>query len=52
MIIDDKTKELFDAKVGDEIVTCTQEDYYNTNNPQFEKVVDIVHDNGKLVILT
>lgn len=37
---------------SDEVVTCSSQDYYNESNPEFKEVVDIVKENGKLIILT
>ena len=52
MIINAAVQELISLRPGDEIVTCNSEDYYNSSNPQFQEVCDIVKDSGKLVILT
>ena len=38
-------------QLGDEIVACEQEEYFN-GTPQYKEVRDIVKDNGKLIILT
>lgn len=51
MIVNAAVQELISLRPGDEIVTCTQEDYFN-GNPQYNEVCDIVKDNGKLIILT
>lgn len=54
MIVNVAVQELLNCKPGDEIVTCKSEDYYNNINPRFrfKEVIDIVKDNGKLIILT
>ena len=52
MIVNAAVQELISLRPGDEIVTCNSEDYYNSSNPQFQEVCDIVKDNCKLVILT
>lgn len=52
MIVNAAVQELISLRPGDEIVTCNSENYYNSSNPQFQEVCDIVKDNGKLVILT
>lgn len=52
MIVNAAVQELLNCKPGDKIVTCASEDYYNNSNPQFNEVIDIVKDNGKLIILT
>ena len=45
-------REILSCKPGDEIVSCNSEDYYNSSNPQYNEVCDIIKDNGKLIILT
>ena len=52
MIVNAAVQELISLRPGDEIVTCNSEDYYNSSNPQYNEVCDIVKDNGKLIILT
>ena len=52
MIVNAAVQELLNCKPGDEIVTCDSEDYYNSSNPQYKEVCDIVKENGKLIILT
>ena len=52
MIVNAAVQELISLKPGDEIVSCDSEDYYNSNNPQYKEVCDIVKENGKLIILT
>ena len=52
MIVNAAVQELISLRPGDEIVTCNSEDYYNISNPQYNEVIDIVKDNGKLIILT
>ena len=39
-------------QAGDEIIQTTQEDYYNSSNPQYNDVVEVVKENGKVIILT
>ena len=62
MIVNAAVQELISLRPGDEIVVANQEDYFRgygltndlspTKTPvRYEKVVDIVKDNGKLVIL-
>ena len=51
MIVNAAVQELISLRPGDEIVACNSEDYYNSSNPQYKEVCDIVKDNGKLVIL-
>ncbi len=52
MIVNAAVQELINLRPGDEIVSCNAQDYYNTSNPQFQEVCDIVKDNSKLIILT
>ena len=59
MIVNAAVQELLNCKPGDEIVVAKQEQYYNGapvdaygNSMLYKKVVDIVKDNNKLVILT
>ena len=52
MIVNAAVQELLNCKPGDEIVTCKSEAYYNNSKPRFNEVIDIVKDNGKLIILT
>ena len=52
MIVNAAVQELINLRPGDEIVVANQEEYYNSSNPQFQEVCDIVKDSGKLVILT
>ena len=52
MIVNAAVQELINLRPGDEIVTCDSEDYYNSSNPQYKEVCDIVKENGKLIILT
>ena len=52
MIVNAAVQELISLRPGDEIVQCTQEDYYNSSSPQYNEVCDIVRESGKLVILT
>ena len=44
-------RTLLSASPVDEIVVCSQSDYYNKQKPRELKVKDIVKDNGKIVIL-
>ena len=53
--MDDAIRQILGAKPGDEILTAKQEDYYNGNplvKNIYNEIVDIVRDNGKLIILT
>ena len=50
MIVNAAVQELFNLRLGDEIVVANQEEYYQCT-PQYSKVRDIVKDSGKLVIL-
>ena len=50
MIINAAVQELINLKPGDEIVVAKQEEYFE-GTPHYEKVRDIVKDNGNLVIL-
>ena len=52
MIINAAIQEILKGKPGDEIIQTTQEDYYNSSNPQYNDVVEVVRENGKLIILT
>lgn len=59
MIVNDIYAKVGDAKSTDEIVVASQQEYYNGtsvdengNSKLFKEVVDVVKDNGKLVILT
>ena len=58
MIVNDIYAKIGDAKSTDEIVVANKEEYYNGaphdeygNSKLFKEVVDVVNDNGKLVIL-
>lgn len=54
MVINAAIKELINScSPVDEIVSCEQEDYYNNGGRiPTKEVVDIVKENGKLIILT
>ena len=52
MIVNAAVQELINLRPGDEILTCDSEDYYNSGNPPYNEVIDIVNDNGKLIFLT
>ena len=53
MIVNAAVKEIINnCSPFDEIMTCVSQDYYNSGNPKTRKVVDIVKENGKLIILT
>lgn len=52
MIVNAAVQEIFSLRPGDEIVTCSSEDYYNNSSPKYNEVCDIVKENGKLIILT
>lgn len=52
MITNAATKEILDCKPGTELVCCNSKDYYNSANPQYLDVCDIIKDNNKLIILT
>lgn len=45
-------RKVLTAKPEDEIMVCSQQDYYNNSNPQYNKVGEVVNENGKLIILT
>jgi len=58
MTVNDIYAKVGDAKSTDEIVVASQQEYYNGgpvdehgNFKLFKDVVDVVNDNGKLVIL-
>jgi hypothetical protein len=58
MIVNDIYAKVGDAKSTDEIVVASQQEYYNGapvneygNSKLFKEVVDVLNDNGKLVIL-
>ncbi len=52
MIVNAAVQEIFSLRPGDEIVTCSSEEYFNSSNPRFTEVTDIIKDSGKLIILT
>ena len=59
MIINAAVQEILKGKPGDELVVASQHEYYNGapvdkhgNLQLYEKVVDIVRDGNKIVILT
>ena len=52
MIVNAAVQEIINLRPGDEILTCNSEDYYNSCKPQYNEVIDIVKDNGKLIFLT
>ncbi len=59
MIVNNIYVNVANAKPTDEIVVASQQEYYNGtsvdengNSKLFKEVVDVVKDNGKLVILT
>ena len=59
MIINAAVQELLNCKPGDEIVVASQEEYYNGapvdehgNLQLYEKVVDVIRDGNKIVVLT
>ena len=58
MIVNDIYAKVCDAKSTDEIVVASQQEYYNRypvdehgNSKLYKEVVDIINENGKLVIL-
>lgn len=59
MIINAAVQEILKGKSGDELVVASQYQYYNGaptdehgNLQLYKKVVDVVRDNNKIVILT
>lgn len=50
MILNAAVQELINLRLGDEIVVCEQEEYFN-GTPRYKEVCDIIKENGKLVIL-
>ena len=50
MIVNAAVQELISLRPGDEIVVAKQEEYFE-GTPHYEKVRDIVKDNGNLVML-
>lgn len=59
MIVNNIYVKVANAKPTDEIVVASQQEYYNGtsvdengNSKLFKEVIDVVKDNGKLVILT
>ena len=52
MIMNAAVRTLLSASPIDEIVVCSQSDYYNEQKPRELKVKDIIKENGKVVILT
>ena len=58
MIVNDIYAKVSGAKFTDEIVVASQQEYYNGgpvdehgNSKLFKEVIDVLNDNGKLVIL-
>ena len=59
MIMNDAIRTLLSASPADEILVANQEEYYNGapvdvhgNSKLYKEVVDIIKENGKLIILT
>lgn len=50
MIVNAAVQELISLRPGDEIVVANKEEYFK-GTPRYETVIDIVKNNGKLVIL-
>ena len=50
--MNDCIRAILSCTPSDEVVTCSSQDYYNEPNPEFKEVVDVVKENGKLIILT
>ena len=52
MTVNAAVKEILDSSPIDELLVTTSQEYYNNCNPTMKKVVDIVRENGKVIILT
>lgn len=52
MNMNDCIRTILSCTPSDKVVTCSSQDYYNESNPEFKEVVDMVKENGKLIILT
>lgn len=58
MIINAAVREILNSKSGDEIVVASSQEYYNGapldingNSTLYKEVIDIIRENGKLIIL-
>lgn len=59
MIINAAVQEILKGKPGDELVVASQQQYYNDapvdaygNLQLYKKVVDVIRDGNKIVVLT
>lgn len=53
MILDKLIRKILKGHPEDDLVVCNSQEYYNSENEiKYDEVIDVIRENGKLIILT